>query len=293
MPKKTFNIGALLKDTIVSPPHIYLKIKQTMEKPDFSFSDLAEIINYDPSLVVRILKIVNSPLYGFKEKVENVDHALNVMGVEQLNQLILATSVMKDFKDFPKRLVDMKSFWRHSIACGVTGRHLAKHHGLPNPESFYLLGMLHDIGSLVLYSKLPEVSKEILVRCKEDKENLFDVELELLGMSHARIGAYVLREWGLPRSIYEPIAFHHEPLKSDEFSSETAILHLADCVADELGLGNSGEFVPNPIHPKVMKRFINTWNLLPQAWKRKYGINSLVPWLLLFKSIERKTLTPN
>jgi HD-like signal output (HDOD) protein len=255
MPKKTINIGALLKDTIASPPHVYLKIKQTMQKPDFSFKDLAEIINYDPSLVVRILKIVNSPLYGFEDKVENVDHALNVMGVEQLNQLILATSVMKDFKDFPKRLVDMKSFWRHSIACAVTGRHLAKYHGVPNPESFYLLGMLHDIGSLVLYSKLPEISKEILVRCKGDKENLFDVELELLGMSHARVGAYVLREWGLPRNIYEPVAFHHEPLKSDGFSMETAILHLADCIADELGLGNSGEFVPNPIHPKVLKRF--------------------------------------
>ena len=249
------NIGALLKDTIASTPHVYLKIKQTMERSDFSFKDLAEIINYDPSLVVRILKIVNSPLYGFEEKVENVDHALNVMGVEQLSQLILATSVMKDFKDFPKRLVDMKSFWRHSIACGVTGRHLAKYHGVSNPESFYLLGMLHDIGSLVLYSKLPEVSKQILVRCKEDKENLFDIELELLGMIHARVGAYVLREWGLPRNIYEPVAFHHEPLKSDNFSKETAILHLADCIADELGLGNSGEFVPNPIHPNVLKRF--------------------------------------
>lgn len=255
MPKKAINIGTLLKDTIASPPHVYLKIKQTMERSDFSFKDLAEIINYDPSLVVRILKIVNSPLYGFEEKVENVDHALNVMGVEQLNQLILATSVMKDFKDFPKRLVDMKSFWRHSIACGVTGRHLAKYHGVSNPEGFYLLGMLHDMGSLVLYSKLPDVSKQILVRCKEDKENLFDVELELLGMSHARIGAYVLREWGLPRNIYEPVAFHHEPLKSDKFSKETAILHLADCIADELGLGNSGEFVPNPIHPNVLNRF--------------------------------------
>jgi HD-like signal output (HDOD) protein len=255
MPKQTINIGALLKETIASPPHVYLKIKQTMEQPDFSFKDLAEIINYDPALVVRILNIVNSPLYGFDEKVESVDHALNVMGVEQINQLILATSVMKDFKDFPKRLVDMKSFWRHSIACGVTGRHLAKYHGVPNPESFYLLGMLHDIGSLVLYSKLPDVSKEILVRCKEDKENLFEVELELLGMSHARIGAYVLREWGLPRNIYEPVAFHHQPLKSDEFSRETAILHLADCIVDELGLGNSGEFVPNPINPKILKRF--------------------------------------
>ena len=255
MPKKVIDIRALLKDTISSPPNVYLKIKQTMERPDFSFKDLAKIINYDPSLVVRILKIVNSPLYGFEEKVVDVEHALNVMGIEQLSQLILATSVMKDFKDFPKRLVDMKSFWRHSIACAVTGRHLAKHHGVPNPESFYLLGMLHDIGSLVLYSKLPEMSKEILVRCKGDKENLFDVELELLGMSHARVGAYVLREWGLPRSVYEPVAFHHEPLKSGEFSRETAILHLADCIADELELGNSGEFVPNPIHPKVLKRF--------------------------------------
>ncbi|MBC8288284.1 MAG: HDOD domain-containing protein [Nitrospinae bacterium] len=255
MGRKAINIGELLKESVASPPHVYLKIKQIMDLPDYSFSDLAEIINYDPSLVVRILKIVNSPLYGFEDKVENVGHAINLMGVEELNQLILATSVMKDFKDFPKRLVDMKSFWRHSIACGVTGKYLAEYHGVPNPGSFYLLGMLHDIGSLVLYSKLPEVSREILVRCKEEKENLFDLELELLGMSHARVGAYLLKEWGLPKKIYEPVAFHHQPLKSDEFARETAILHLADCIVDELGLGNSGEFVPNPINPKVLKRF--------------------------------------
>jgi HD-like signal output (HDOD) protein len=255
MNRKPIDIQELVKDSVASPPEVYLKVKQTLDKPDFSFKDLSKIINNDPALVVRILKIVNSPLYGFETKVESVDHALNVLGVEQLNQLILATSVMKDFKEFPKRLVDMKSFWRHSIACGVVGKILAKKHGFMNSESFYLLGMLHDMGSLVLYSQLPEVSKEILVRCKNNKENLFGVELELLGMTHARIGAYLLKEWGLPQKIYEPVAFHHQPLKSKEFTKETVILHLADCIADELGLGNSGEFVPYPIHPKVLNLF--------------------------------------
>ena len=259
MNKKVIDLQELVKESVASPPEVYLKVKQTIDCPDFKFTDLSKIINNDPALVARILQIVNSALYGFEEKVESVEHALNVMGVEPLNELILATSVMKNFKDFPKEiwqsLVDMKSFWRHSIACGVTGKYLAQKFGFMNTERFYLLGMLHDMGSLVLYTKLPEASREVLVRCKRNKENLSDVEIELLGMSHARVGAHLMKEWGLPQRIYEPVAFHHTPLKSDAYSKETVILHLADCIADELDLGNSGEFGPSPIHPSIMKRF--------------------------------------
>jgi HD-like signal output (HDOD) protein len=74
-------------------------------------------------------------------------------------------------------------------------------------------------------------------------------------MSHATVGAHLMKEWGLPQNIYEPVAFHHPPLKSDAYAKETVILHLADCIADELALGNSGEFGPSPIHPSIMKRF--------------------------------------
>ena len=259
MNRKAINLQELVKDSVASPPEVYLKVKQAIDNPDFKFDDLTVIINNDPALVARILQITNSPMYGFEEKVENVAHALNVLGVEQLNELILATSVMKEFKGFPKGycegLVDMKSFWRHSIACGVIGKHLAQKTKMMNAEKFYLLGMLHDMGSLVLYNKLPELSMEILVRCKENKENLSDVEVELLGMSHARIGSYLMKEWGLPQNIYEPVAFHHQPLQACMFAKETAILHFADCVADELKLGNSGEFAPSPINPSILQRF--------------------------------------
>jgi HD-like signal output (HDOD) protein len=259
MNKNVVDLQEIVKESVASPPEVYLKVKETIDCPNFSFKDLSKIINNDPALVARILQIVNSSLYGFEDKIENVDHALNVMGVEPLNELILATSVMKNFKDFPKEiwknLVDMKSFWRHSIACGVTGKYLAQKFGFMNTEKFYLLGMLHDMGSLVLYTQLPEVSKEILIRCKNNKENLSDVEIELLGMSHARVGAHLMKEWGLPQRIYEPVAFHHQPLQSGVYTKETVILHLADCIADELALGNSGEFGPSPIHPGIMKRF--------------------------------------
>lgn len=259
MNRKVIDLEELVKDSVASPPEVYLKVKEAIALPDFQFKDLSKIINNDPALVARILQIANSALYGLEDKVENIDHALNVLGVEPLNELILATSVVNNFKDFPKayyeKLVDMKSFWRHSIACGVTGKYLAQKLGVMNTERFYLLGMLHDMGSLVLYSKLPEMSKKLLLRCKENKENLSDVEVEMLGMSHARIGAHLMREWGLPQNIYEPVAFHHQPLQSNLYAKETAILHLADCIADELELGNSGEFVPPPIHPGIMKRF--------------------------------------
>jgi HD-like signal output (HDOD) protein len=247
------DIQEAVRGWVSSPPHVYFKLKATLEDPLSSFKEFSEIIGNDPSLAARLLKIVNSPFYGLENEVDTISQALGVIGTEQLSQLVLATSVTSQFSDIPKDLVSMDLFWKHSIACGITAKIIAAWYGERNLESYYLAGMLHDIGSLVIYKKFSDEAGKILERCKDNNENLFDVELEIFGATHAKVGGELLRGWGLSSLLYEPVYFHHRPGKSKDHSLITKIIHVADCMVDEMKLGASGEAVPNPIRPKVLK----------------------------------------
>ena len=247
------NIDEAIKDWVGSPPHVYVKLKETLDDPKSSFKEFSEIIGYDPSLSARLLKVVNSAFYGMESEIETITHALGIIGTEQLTQLVLATSVTKQFSGIPEYLVSMDLFWRHSIACGVTAKIIADWVGERNLENYYLAGMLHDIGSLIVYKKFPVDSEKILTRCKDNKECLFDVEREVFGASHAKVVGKLLKGWGLPMSLCEPVYFHHSPNNAKEFPLATKIIHVADSIVDQMNLGSSGEAIANPVSPEILK----------------------------------------
>lgn len=242
-----------IKGWVSSPPQIYIKLKETLEDPMSSFQEFSAIIGNDPALTARMLKIVNSPFYGMENEVDTISHALGIIGTQQLSELVLATSVTEQFSGIPENVMSMEQFWKHSIACGITAKVLAKWHGESNLEAYYLAGMLHDIGGLVMYKKFPEQSEKILKHCKKTGEYLFDVELKTYGATHAKVGKELLKGWGLPASLYEPVFFHHRAMKSKNHPLVSKIINVADSMVDEMGLGSSGEAVTNPVDPKIMK----------------------------------------
>lgn len=246
------DVDAAIKDWVGSAPHVYVKLKKTLDDPRSSFKEFSSIIGHDPSLSARLLKIVNSAFYGMEGEIETITHALGIIGTEQLTQLVLATSVTKQFTGIPENLVSMDLFWRHSIACGVTAKIIADWVGERNLENYFLAGMLHDIGSLIVYKKFSSASEKILKRCKENKECLFNVELEIFGVSHAKVGGKLLKGWGLPMSLCEPVYFHHRPGKAKEFPLITKIVHVADSIVDEMNLGSSGEAIANPVSQDIL-----------------------------------------
>ena len=120
-----------------------------MNDPRSATADFGAVVSDDPSLTARLLRLVNSAFYGFPSKIESVTQALSVVGTSQLNDLVLATSVLRVFKGVPKEFVDMDSFWQHSLACGVCVRVLAAQRRESN-----VAGLLHDLGRLILYQRL-------------------------------------------------------------------------------------------------------------------------------------------
>lgn len=222
---------------IGSPPIVFLKLQQALNDPDLSFEEVDPIINTDPNLAARLLKIANSSFYGLDTKVKTITHALGIVGIKPVIEMALSTIMVQEFKGIPKELVDMESFWKHSIACGLAAREIGKNLLLDNMDSLYSAGMLHDLGSLIIYQGNPKKAKKILIRCQSEGLPLSEVEEAVLGFNHAKIGAFLFEKWGLAPSLVEAVRFHHEPSKAREFSLEAAILHTADIITYKMKYG--------------------------------------------------------
>jgi HD-like signal output (HDOD) protein len=222
---------------VPSLPAIFYQFKQAIDDPESSFDEIGGIVGNDPGLTARILKIVNSAFFGFPQQVETISHAISIIGREQLNDLVLSTVVMDQFENIPQDSMYMESFWKHSIACGLSARNLALLNGEDNPERFFVAGLLHDIGRLIISLKLPFKVLEVSLRCKSKDETLHKAEFEAMGFTHADVGGELMRTWKLPKALEEAVAFHHSPAEATEFSLEASMIHVAETIANTLDLG--------------------------------------------------------
>jgi putative nucleotidyltransferase with HDIG domain len=233
---------------------IYERLGAVMNHPLSSATDIGRIISDDPDLTARLLRLVNSPIYGFPSRISTVSQAISIVGMNQLHDLAIAASFIQLFRNVPQELVDMDSFWRHSVACGVGARILATQRREPNVERFFVAGLLHDIGRPILYQKLPEPSRLALEQARQSGELLHEIEVEHFGFNHAQLGAGLLERWRLPALLQEAVAWHHQPRHASRFPVEAAVVHVADHLANALQLGTSGEHLVPPLRADAWDR---------------------------------------
>ncbi len=238
--------------SICSPPLIYHRLNTKIADPCSSVKDIGQIIADDPGLTVRLLKLANSPLYGL-QKVESIDRAITLIGTRELRDLALAVSTMESFPGIPAELLDMTKFWQHSIACGIIARNLAIYQRELSTERFFVAGILHDLGQLVICKLLPEIVTKLIADCKAKRLPYPQAEKNHLGFNHAELGAALLDSWKIPKNIAEPVACHHTPLEAKNFQREAAIIHLADIICQSLGYGASDEFYVTPFDTEAWR----------------------------------------
>ena len=217
---------------LASLPAVVIRVNEILDSPNFSAADVGDVLSKDPAMSVRLLKIVNSPFYGFTSSIDTISRAITIIGIEDLRDIIFSSSVATIFKGVPNDLVDMETFWRHSIYCAVIARLLAGHLQLPNRERYFLAGLLHDIGTLVIYHRLPELAREALSQVKFNDAELTSAERQLLGFDHAQVGAELLRSWRLPENLITAVEYHHEADYSSDHHTEVQITYLANCIAN-------------------------------------------------------------
>ena len=225
-------------------PSIVSELNEVIANPLSSAEDIANIVNKSPSLTATLLRIVNSALYGCPSKIDKVSQAVTLIGTKEIFGLAVGISVLSIFKKIPKEIINMYSFLRHSIACGILSRIFAAHKNLPHTEQLFVSGLLHDLGRVLLFIYFPDDSLRIIHNSRKSEKLLFEEEDEYLGCNHTHIVRYLMQHWKLPIVLENNVFYHHNPMDAQNPVTAT-IVHLADIMINAFGMGSSGErFVP-------------------------------------------------
>jgi len=231
----TTSVNDLVQDIsgLVTLPDVYLRINQLVENPNSSTDDIAKTVSQDPSFTVRLLRVANSPFYRASSTIDTVFKAVTIIGTAQIRSLALSMSVARSFAGLPNDLVSMDNFWRHSLLCALAARHLAKEAGRCDPEALFTAGLLHDIGELVIFNRMPEQAKDALLRVLDSQDELpiHEAERQTMGFDHAEVGGALARRWQLPPLLVEGIAYHHDIGDAAQYPRQTALVHIANIVA--------------------------------------------------------------
>ena len=223
-------------------PTIASKVVQVVNNGNSSAHDLTEVIEKDAAITVRILKIANSPLYGLKNEVRDVRHAVSLLGFSAVQSLVMAASTKGLHKN--SGIVE-HMMWDHSVGAAVAARILCWAGGFGGPvqDVAFLAGLLHDIGKVVLNNETPHLYAEVSATVYNEKRSSIDVEREVYGYDHAEIGAGVLQRWGLSPQLVAIVGNHHETVgefgtMEDDLSQKgAAVVNLADQICKKLGIG--------------------------------------------------------
>lgn len=212
---------------LVSLPEVFFQINEMLDDPRFGAVEIGNVINKDPAMTVRLLKIVNSALYNFPSRIDTLSRAVAIVGIDEIRNVALATAAVEQFNDIPNDLVDMTDFWLRSVYCGVVARILAKECAVLHSERMFIAGLLHELGSLLLYNKMPVECREILLAADGNQKIVGDLEQDILGFTYADVGKELAKLWKLPESLQEAIGCHLYPEEAGEYRLDAHLINLA------------------------------------------------------------------
>ncbi len=231
---------------LTSLPEVCVRVNEMVEDPRTSAAAIGKVISRDTALTAQLLRLANSAFYNFPSNISTISRAITVIGERELRYLVLALSAVRAFSKVPIELINMASFWRHSVYTGVMARLIASKCNVLHAERLFVSGLLHDVGMLVVLGRLPELESEAMHRSEESGEELFRVEDEVLGFNHADVGCLLMKQWNLPDVLCEAVGHHHDIEAAGEARLDAAIIHIANAVANaaELPVEYAG---PRPI----------------------------------------------
>ncbi len=244
--EELLSLDELVKKNVqfASFPDLYYRIIEVLNDTKSSASHLAEVVSSDPGLSATLLKLVNSAFYGTPSRINSITRAIALIGGRELSTLALGTTVISHFSGIPSHLVDMKTFWKHSIATGIFARILANRKVGLSEEKLFIAGLLHDIGRLIIFQEFPKTAAHAIRVSHKERLPLYEVEAAIMGYDHAKIAGRLLLKWNFPEELRQIIRYHHYPLSSTA-SIEASIVYAANIMASALQFGDSGDiFIP-------------------------------------------------
>jgi HD-like signal output (HDOD) protein len=269
-PTRKFQLADLegTNSKLASLPDIFIQINEALNNPKSSAAFIADIISKDTSLSAKLLRLVNSAFYGLPKQIDSLSRAVTILGSQELLTLAVGVSVIKLFKDIPADFIDMESFCKHSIVCGIlAGLIAAQVNRNLSEERFFVGGLLHDIGRLFMLTNYSQMAQETLIVSRQQKAELVPIESEVWGFNHATIAGELFRIWKFPATLETPIRYHHNPLASQP-PLEPGIIHIADIMAHSLDMGESGNWYVPALEPEIWEMTGLAENIIPFLAKR-------------------------
>ena len=246
-------LKGMVKD-IPTLPAIYQKLFDKLQDPDVSVPEIAEIITQDQALSAKILHLVNSALYGSGTKTMTISRAVVIRGFRAVRGSAMASGVFDYFKDETgSEGIDMIKFWEHSIAVACISKVIAEDRRLHHREEAFVAGLLHDIGKLIEKNYFSSDFDEICVTAEEEGLSWFEAEKKLFPIHHGTIGKTVFRSWKFSPNVVDAVQFHHRPSASSSAPELTALIHVADFMAYEMGFGAPGANGPKECDSEALR----------------------------------------
>ena len=217
-------------------PAVAERVLEITADPESSSRELMEVVNADQSLTIMVLKMANSPFFGLSRNVDSLDHALTLLGFTEIRNMVLGRAIFASFKNMGRSgMLEMRQFWQHAFVCGLAARIIGAElewHG----HDFFLAGLIHDIGKLVLAMTFPDEFSKAVDAAGPVTQTSFEAEKDIFGVSHDEVGMMLLKRWMFPKSLIVAVGYHHRPRETNVESRFARVIHAADILSrlDEL-----------------------------------------------------------
>ena len=238
---------------IFTLPEIYVRVRDVVDDHQSTMDDLANALKLDPAISARLLKIVNSPFYGFPKQIDTITRAVNLIGMQAVSDLVTATTVGRTFTGMTSAVMDLSAYWRKSVLSALMAGKIAKACSIDDSERFFIEGLLRDIGHLVLYQTVPQRAQSALIEAGNLGTPLAEVEQSGIGCDFAEVGAELIRSWGMPTQIEQSVRYQLSPNEGGEYALHASIVHLAGVIADHNELPKSQAPQAPPFHSYALQ----------------------------------------
>jgi putative nucleotidyltransferase with HDIG domain len=220
-------------------PTVAIKVTQLANFESTTIQDFEEVIKLDQALVIRLLRLVNSPFFGVTSKVESISKAVVFVGIKQLRNLVAIEAARDFFRNSDKNpYFSGKNLWINSATVAVLAQLISKRIFGQEGDDVFLAAILHDIGLIVEDQVVPEeFHKACQAYVSGNQELLYAGEDEIIGTNHAKVGAIMAKDWKLQDQVAEAIRYHHNHTKSYPVPSSISIIQLAEFMVCKLKYG--------------------------------------------------------
>jgi putative nucleotidyltransferase with HDIG domain len=256
-------------DKLAPLPSLVKSVLDLSRNPDASARDLTEIIIKEQALTAKILKIVNSAYYGFYREIGNVNHAIVILGFNEIKNITLAACIIQSFPVTKNDMFNRDQFWLHTLGVAYTSSMLSKYVSSVSANDAFVVGLLHDLGKVVLDQHFHDKFIEILTTAQKTQSPLTRVSTEMIGINHAEIGGLLAESWEFPVPLVRAIRYHHDPSKAEKEDFNIHLAHIANYFTHKHQIGDSGNPIPDSPYKHSLRSLGLTLGKIEELWESK------------------------